>query len=149
MIKIKRTQYSNPDFQILTKLLDKELYSIYGSIMDHYNEFTVTEGIKHVLIAYNDLQPVGCVCFKYFSEGTVEFKRLFVLENFRGKGVAEQIINELEIWAKEAGYDKCVLESGTLQPEATRLFEKRNYQHIPNLRQYIGDELSYCMGKNL
>jgi GNAT superfamily N-acetyltransferase len=59
------------------------------------------------------------------------------------------ILNELEKWALEIGFNSMVLETGKLQPAAIQLYKKQGYQIIPNYNPYIGNELSVCMKKNL
>jgi GNAT superfamily N-acetyltransferase len=67
----------------------------------------------------------------------------------RKLGLASQMLHELELWAKESGYGKCVLETGKKQPEAIALYEKNGYRMIPNYGQYIGVENSVCFEKKL
>lgn len=74
---------------------------------------------------------------------------MFVPENKRSKGIASIVLKELETWASELGFPKCVLETGYKQPEAIRLYEKNGYVKIPNYGQYIGMENSVCFEKNL
>jgi GNAT superfamily N-acetyltransferase len=77
----------------------------------------------------------------------MEVKRMYVLPNNRGKGIATTLLWELEKWALELGYMKCVLETGKRQPEAISLYEKSGYQRIPNYGQYKGVENSICFEK--
>jgi putative acetyltransferase len=56
---------------------------------------------------------------------------------------------ELEAWAAELSYEKCVLETGKKQVEAIGLYQKNGYQKIPNYGQYIGVENSLCFEKKL
>ena len=57
------------------------------------------------------------------------------------------ILKELEKWAAELNYTKCVLETGKKQPEAITLYLKNGYAIIPNYGQYIGIENSVCFAK--
>jgi len=74
---------------------------------------------------------------------------MYTLPDSRGKGVASLILAELERWAAELSYGKCVLETGKRQPEAIGLYKKRGYQLIPNYGQYTGVENSVCFEKVL
>ena len=49
---------------------------------------------------------------------------MFTLPDYRGKGFAGTVLKELEIWAKELGYEKTVLETGKKQTEAVALYKK-------------------------
>ena len=79
----------------------------------------------------------------------MEVKRMFVPLNNRKKGVASIILKELETWAKEMNFEKCILETGKAQPEAIQLYYKNNYSVIPNYGQYVGIDNSVCFEKIL
>jgi GNAT superfamily N-acetyltransferase len=72
-----------------------------------------------------------------------------VRPEFRGQGIAGEILNELEKWASELSFSKCVLETGKKQPEAIRLYLKENCNTIPNYGQYEGVENSVCMATKI
>jgi GNAT superfamily N-acetyltransferase len=74
---------------------------------------------------------------------------MYVLPEQRGKGIAHQILNELEKWAKELGYADCILETGKKQIEAIGLYQKAGYLIIRNYGQYQGVEYSVCMQKSI
>ena len=105
--------------------------------------------IKHVVVAYSDGLPVACGAIKEFDAVTMEVKRMFTDANFRGKGLATLVLTELENWALELGYTKCVLETGKRLPDAVRLYENRGYLLIPNYGQYVAMENSICFEKKL
>jgi GNAT superfamily N-acetyltransferase len=77
----------------------------------------------------------------------MEVKRMYVPLEHRSQGIASLVLQELENWAKELGYKKCILETGKKQPEAIRLYEKCGYKSIPNYGQYAGVENSVCYEK--
>ena len=74
---------------------------------------------------------------------------MYVSPASRGKSFAFQILTELEVWAKELGMSKTVLETGQKQPEAIALYFKAGYLRTPNYGQYIGIENSLCFEKIL
>ena len=86
---------------------------------------------------------------KPYQSATAEIKRMFVRENVRGRGIAGEILVELETWAKEIGYSECILETGVKQPEAIRLYEKSGYEIIPSYGQYLNVANSVCMKKSI
>lgn len=149
MIKIVRTDSHNPDFHKLITILDNELHSRYGETQLKYNSYNKIESLNTIVIAYREDQPVGCGCFKYYDKDSVEIKRMIVIPEFRGRGIAKRILLELEIWAIEKGFSRSVLETGIKQPEAIRFYSKLGYQKIDNYGQYVGNQNSTCMSKNL
>lgn len=149
MITIKRTNSDNTDFQNLVRDLDKELAIRDGEEHAYYAQFNKIDMIKHVVVAYENDEAVGCGAIKSFDENSMEVKRMFVPEEKRSKGIASIVLKELENWASELGFPKCVLETGYKQPEAIRLYEKNGYAKIPNYGQYIGMDNSVCFEKVL
>jgi GNAT superfamily N-acetyltransferase len=102
-----------------------------------------------VVVAYENGRPVSCGAMKEFGPGTMEIKRMYTAPESRGKGIASIVLAELEAWAGELGYEKCVLETGKRQPEAIALYQKNGYKLIPNYGQYAGVENSLCFEKEL
>lgn len=149
-MKLIRTDSNHPDFVELVKQLDADLAIRDGDDHAFYDQFNKLDAIKHTVVAYNEAnRAVGCGAIKQFETGTMEVKRMFVPLEERGKGIAGEILKELEIWAKELGNDKCILETGIKQPEAISLYKKSGYRFIDNYGQYAGVENSVCFAKLL
>lgn len=146
---VKRTDSSNADFQNLVKFLDADLAIRNGNDHAFYDQFNKIDKIKNCIVIYIDEIPVACGAFKNFEDDTVEIKRMYTNPNFRKRGLATTIVNELETWAKELNYKKAVLESSLEQNEALSVYEKSGYQRIPNYGQYIGIDKSVCYEKIL
>ena len=149
-MKLIRTDSNHPDFVELVKQLDADLAIRDGDDHAFYDQFNKLDAIKHTVVAYNEAnRAVGCGAIKQFETGIMEVKRMFVPLEERGKGIAGEILRELEIWAKELGNDKCILETGIKQPEAISLYKKSGYRFIDNYGQYAGVENSVCFAKLL
>lgn len=149
MIQYKRSSSDNEDFVKLVVELDKELKQRNGEQDSFYAQFNKSDTIKHVIVAYDDGYAVGCGAIKEYSANTMEIKRMFVPGAMRNKGIATSILKELECWAAELHYEKCILETGKKQPEAIKLYKKNNYSVIANYGQYEGVEDSICFEKQL
>jgi GNAT superfamily N-acetyltransferase len=147
MIKLLRTSSDNQDFIELVKHLDADLLERDGKEHSFYIQYNQIDAIINVVVAFNDDKPVGCGAIKKFSENAMEVKRMYILPEQRGKGIATKILMELEAWARELGYEKCVLETGKRQPEAIALYKKNGYKIIPNYAQYAGVDNSVCFEK--
>ena len=148
-IEIIRTNSENPDFINLVKELDAYLKITDGAEHDFYNQFNNIDVLKNVVVVSVDKKAVGCGAIKKFDNTSLEVKRMFVSKDDRGKGVAQKVLQELETWAKELGYKKCVLETGKRQVEAVKFYQKCNYKVIENYGQYKEMENSVCFEKAL
>jgi GNAT superfamily N-acetyltransferase len=149
MIHCIRTAYSNKDFQFLVTELDAYLRIVDGKEHLFYAQYNKIDAMKYVVLAYEQNIPVGCGSLREYSSNTIEVKRMFVPEKERGKGIATKVLAELEKWAKELGYEKCILETGEKQPEAIGLYKKNGYKLIPNYGQYKNVYQSVCFEKVL
>ena len=149
MIRLIRTNSENHDFVELVKHLDADLAQRDGTDHSFYAQFNKIDTIKHAIVAYQGNTPVGCGAIKEYSPDTMEIKRMYTLPETRGQGVASSVLRELERWAFELGYEKCILETGKKQPEAIALYKKHVYQIIPNYGQYADVQDSICFEKNL
>lgn len=149
MITLKRTNSENRDFQDLVLELDKDLAKKNGDANDFFAQYNKTGLIKNAVVALSDDLPVGCGAMKEFDKSTMEIKRMYVPIEMRGKGVAFSVLKDLERWAKELGYKKCVLETGDNMVEAIGLYTKSGYKVIQNYGQYKNIESSICFEKVL
>ena len=149
MLTLKRTTSADIDFRNLVVLLDQDLSIRDGDEHAFYAQYNGIATINHVVVGFVDGQPVACGAFKEYEPTTVEIKRMYVLSEYINKGLAAQLLGELEAWAQECGYTACVLETGKKQPEAIRLYTKSGYTFIPNYGQYVCADNSVCMRKEL
>lgn len=149
MLRLIRTDSSHTDFRSLVTLLDQDLAIRDGADHGFYAQFNQITNIQHCVVAYFDNQAVGCGAIKAFANDSMEVKRMFVMPNYRGKSIAQEILTELEKWTLELGKIKTVLETGQKQPEAIALYFKSGYQRTANYGQYIGIENSWCFEKKL
>jgi GNAT superfamily N-acetyltransferase len=149
MVKLQRTTSDNEDFRSLIKELDKDLLGRYKDQQAVYDQHNIIESNRNVIVAYKDGEVVGCGCFKKFSEGTVEIKRMYVKPQHRGQKIAASILQELEKWASELNNTTAVLETGIRQEEAIHLYRKSGYLVIENYGPYKNMPESVCMQKEI
>jgi len=149
MIHCTRSNSENADFKKLVADLDVELHIRDGADHSFYAQFNKIDMIKYAIVAYDGEIPVGCGAIKEFSTDSMEVKRMYVLPERRGQGIASIVLQELEKWAIELNHHKCLLETGMKQPEAIALYKKNGYEIIPNFGQYENVENSVCFEKAL
>jgi len=131
------------------RLLDADLATRDGNEHSFYAQFNKIDKIRHVVVAFENNLPVGCGAIKSYDLQTMEVKRMYTLPEHRGKGIARNILKELEKWAAELSCNKCILETGKRQPEAIELYQRSGYTIIPNYGQYAAIENSVCFEKQL
>jgi len=144
-----KTTADSKDFLYLIRFLDENLKILDGDDHAFYAQFNGVDQIKNVVVCYENEIPVGCGAFKNYNDSTVEIKRMFVQPDYRGKGIASEIVNELETWAKSLDFKESILETGSMQTEAIHLYKKMGYEVISNYEPYIGVANSICFRKSL
>ncbi len=149
MIKLVKTNSDSEDFRNLVKELDSYLAVTDGEEHEFYDQFNKLDNIEHVAVLYKNNVPAACGAIKEHSPGVVEIKRMFVIPEFRNQGLASKILHILELWARELGYNKCILETGLRQVEAIGLYHRNNYKVIKNYPPYINRANSKCFEKIL
>ncbi|OMQ09773.1 GNAT family N-acetyltransferase [[Flexibacter] sp. ATCC 35103] len=148
-INVVKTTSENPDFISLIKIFDTFLWERYPELKKDYWGNNLIEFNANVVLVYLDGKAVASGCFKKYNEDTVELKRMFVLPEARGLGLAQLVIKELEEEAKNQGFANMILETLYKQIEAISLYQKVGFSIVDNYEPYVGLSNSICMGKSI
>lgn len=134
---LQTVPYTNPDAQRLVAAAMVDLGQRYGGSGDatpvHPRQFSPPGGI--FVVAYLNGVAVGCGGWRTRGDDA-EIKRMYTVPEARGRGVARAVLAALETSAHAAGRRQMILEAGSRQPEAIRLYESRGYRRIPNFGYY-------------
>ncbi|MEU5401035.1 GNAT family N-acetyltransferase [Streptomyces sp. NPDC005963] len=85
-----------------------------------------------------------------YEDGDAELKRMYVIVEARGRGLARQMLAALEADARAAGRTRMVLETGDQQPEAIALYASSGYRiSEKKFGHYRAYESSRCFVKPL
>jgi putative acetyltransferase len=83
-------------------------------------------------VAYVNDVPAGCGAIKQYDDNIAEVKRMLVKSDFRGQQIAARILEQLERWTVELGFDRCTLETGAGSKALCPLYKKCGYNITPN-----------------
>jgi GNAT superfamily N-acetyltransferase len=142
-----KTSSNNIDFKLLAAELDAHLVEFYGNQQDFFNKHNSIDAIKHVIVVYDNENPIGCGAIKQYSETIIEIKRMYVKPEHRGQGIAATMLIALENWAKDLGYLTLILETMKAKESVISMYKKNGYSIINNYGQYKNMETSVCMSK--
>ena len=88
------------------------------------------------LVGFDDAgRAVCCGGVKRLEDGTCEIKRMYVVPQARGRGVARELLRRLEDAARRLGYDVVRLDTGPRQPSAERMYREAGYRPIGNFNR--------------
>jgi len=82
------------------------------------------------LVVSDGGRPVACGGIKRLDDRTGEIKRMYVVPEARGRGVARALLGFLEGTARELGYTRVRLDTGDRQPHARALYVSARYAPI-------------------
>jgi putative acetyltransferase len=144
-------RFDHPDSEDgrrLIQRLDEDLLQRYPATAIHgLHPQDIADPHLTFLVASVDGHALGCGALRPLEPGVGEVKRMFVLPEFRGRGIARQILMALESTARERGYSTLRLDTGTRQPEAIGLYRSAGYSKIPCFGEYADDLFSVCFEK--
>lgn len=99
---------------------DDYMMDFLGADGVYYTRYSKTEKIKRVWLAYFRELPIGCVAYCKKSSDVGEVKRMFIKEEYRGRGISKLMLNMVQQYAKQCGDYKLHLSTRiTLEPAIT------------------------------
>ena len=84
------------------------------------------------VVGYQDGAPVCCGGVKRLDDERCEIKKMYVVAEMRGRGVARALLHELEDVARRLGYPIARLDTGPRQRNAQGLYQDEGYAEIPD-----------------
>ncbi|MCS0639329.1 GNAT family N-acetyltransferase [Streptomyces sp. LP05-1] len=113
-------------------------HGLYLLVYDPFERPVATGGWRR-----QDLNGEG------YADGDAELKRMYVIPEARGRGLARRVLAELEEDARAAGRVRMVLETGDMQPEAIALYVSSGYAPCAKFGYYREYPSSRCYAKLL
>ena len=149
MIRIKKVEPTQSEVVDLINQLDKYQESMYPPESNHLDSLDeLSKANVDFLAAYSDSKICGIGAVKVLNDYG-EIKRLYVPDKYRGRGIAEEIVKELENCLIEKSIFTARLETGVHQLEAIGLYRKLGYSETAPFGDYTEDPLSVFMAKKI
>lgn len=158
-VRIRPVPFDHPDAVKLNDDVQAEYHERYGDGGDATvlapSDFQPPHGVYLIAYDEND-RPVATGGWRSQDEngegnqdGDAELKRMFVVRDMRGRGLARRMLTALEESARGAGRVRMVLETGTEQPEAIALYTSSGYEPCTKFGYYRAYAESRCFAKPL
>jgi GNAT superfamily N-acetyltransferase len=136
-VEIRAVPAAEPPASELIEAMVAETSSHYGARIDREGMpsgdpavFAEPGGV--FLVIYEDGRAVAGGGVKALADGSAEIKRMYVVPDARGRGVARRLLRALEDAAQALGYARVRLDTGKEQPHARALYESAGYREIPD-----------------
>ena len=125
------------DLPVLTSL-ERTLFPDYPWSQAQFKEEIAGIGTsREFLLALNDGSVVGYAGIMVVAAGVpADLLTIAVLPDFRGKGIAQSMLADLESWAKAKSATEVILEVDTKNESAIRLYEFAGYEKISTRANY-------------
>ena len=133
LLFIEYQQWLN--FSLCFQGFDQELATLPG-------KYSLPNG--RIYLAEVDGAIAGCIALRPMDEnGICEMKRLFVREEFRGKGIGKILAEKIIADAKSIGYHTMRLDTLQRMETARSLYKKLGFTVIPAYYNNPMDEVVY------
>lgn len=123
-------------------------YNIYGweggleDSIRHFESTTEFDDMAHVeehyfqnngqfLVVLDDDKVIGSGAVRKFDGATAELKRMWLLEDYHGKGIGYQVIVRLFDFSRTKGYQRIILQTSPEQTRAIAFYKKLGFREIP------------------
>ena len=136
VLKFRRADAAQPPAADLLEAMVLELTPLYGRIdvpeapSAKPADFAPPTGA--FLLGWDGQAAICCGGIKRLPDGACEIKRMYVVPEARGRGVAKALLQALEDEARALGYAIARLDTGPHQPHAERMYRAAGYADIGN-----------------
>ncbi|MDH4109178.1 MAG: GNAT family N-acetyltransferase [Gammaproteobacteria bacterium] len=151
-VMLRRVAADDPELAELIRLSDEYMSALYPAESNHLESPAALAAPNVTILgAYVGDRLAASVAAKTMDDDGVyaEIKRLFVLDAFRGRGLAKRLMDHLEADLSNRDIPLARLETGILQPEALGFYEQRGYAYRPPFASYRLDPWSVFMEKRI
>jgi len=136
-VKIALSGIAAPEVMELFSHHDDFMMDFLGKDSVYYTRYNASENIQKVWIAYSDDTPVGCIAYRKKSPGIGEVKRMFIRNEYRGRGISKALLTTIEEHARRCGDHTLYLDTRiTLEP-AMSLYRRFGFIEISRKGLYV------------
>ncbi|MFO6451620.1 MULTISPECIES: GNAT family N-acetyltransferase [unclassified Aeromicrobium] len=146
--EIVEVDFMDPRVFDLRARMGTEMSDLYGRVRHGVSAEEITaDSVLACLLALDGDRPVGTVSLRRLRD-LVEIKRMFLLPETRGTGLAARLLAAIEDRAREVT-DRVVLHTGERQRAAIALYARSGYEPIDIYPPYDQVPESLCFAKRL
>ena len=87
-----------------------------------------------LILCVVDQRAAGCIGVRAWQARTCEMKRLYVRKAFQGRGCGLFLAAQAIEWARQAGYDRMLLDTLPAMTAAQHLYERLGFREVDPYR---------------
>ena len=125
-MKVIQVANCDKDFCELCLLLEKFQHQMLPGLEGTGYSLTDQSGITAFLL-YDDKKAVGSIGIKHIDDTACEIMRVFMREEYRGKGLANLLFDHMEKYARQLGYKRAEMVTWAESKSALSLYKKLGY----------------------
>ncbi len=147
---LRDATYDDPYAVALIDEVQQEYVARYGgpdATPIEVDDFAPPNGAFVIVVV--DGAAIGCAGLRRHDAFSVELKRMYIRRPHRRRGHGRRLLHALEERARDLGYRRVVLETGTAQPEALALYTNEGYVPIAPYGHHRCSPQARCLAKDL
>jgi len=125
---MKIRDYTKNDKQEVIEMVTDILGEMFNGDPTEFKllkEFNITKDYIYYLVAIVNGNIVGTGALKKLNKKEVRLKRMYVMAEYRGRGIAQKILDQLIQYAKKQKFKRILFHTYPIMKNA-RQFHKRN-----------------------
>ena len=130
---MKIREYKSEDKEQIIEMVSEILECIFNGDPTQFKvlkEFNITKDYVLYLVVEiqgNEKKIVGTMALKKMDKEEVRLKRIYVRKEYRKRGIAQKLLNQLVKFAKESGYKKILLHTYPTMKNAHKFYKKNGF----------------------
>ena len=139
----KRVNGQDRDLFLMSKKLEDFQFNLMPCLKE--KGYSLTDELSDILgfIMYDDNKPIASIGLKKVTDDRCEIVRVFVDENYRGRGYAKLLFQKIEELAITLGFKFAEMVAWQKAKEATSLYVKLGYTASEEKESAWFDGLKY------
>ncbi len=132
----------------LFSLHDDYMMDFLGDDKWCYTRYSEKENLENIWIMYSDASPIASIAYRRKDDGVGEVKRLYIVNEHRGRGLSKKLLKTVECYAKEQGCNTLFLDTRiTLEP-AVSVYRSFGFNIVFQQGLYIQMEKNIVTASN-
>lgn len=151
-VRIQSANLETPEFAALIDTHAKLMLSLSPPGSCH---FLPMDGLKRPDVTVWEMREgdalIGCGALQHLSDTHGEVKSMHTLARYRGAGLGRKMLEHVIAVAKERGYDRLSLETGSMDgfKPSRMLYQSFGFELCPPFGDYVEDPHSVFMTRRM